>query len=147
MHSTDFQNQSPQIHILLKKCMVRRMTPIPHSWFQLCLRILLLLQDTMTKATLIRTAFNWTCLEVKKYSPLSPRWEHGSIQAATVQEELRVLHLHLKVTGKILASRQLGWRSQSLNPKRHAYSNKATPFATGQHFLIMAHLRLSISKP
>jgi hypothetical protein len=34
--------------------------------------------------------------------------EHGSIQADMVQEELRVLHLHLKADIRILASRQLG---------------------------------------
>jgi hypothetical protein len=41
-------------------------------------------------------------------SPLSSKWEHGSIQAGMAQEELRVLHLHLKVARRILASRQLG---------------------------------------
>jgi hypothetical protein len=40
--------------------------------------------------------------------PLSSRQEHGSIQASMVQEELRVLHLHLKVASRILTSRQLG---------------------------------------
>jgi hypothetical protein len=30
------------------------------------------------------------------------------MQAGMVQEELRVLHLHLKADGRILASRQLG---------------------------------------
>jgi len=43
-----------------------------------------------------------------RISPLSSRWEHGSIQAGMVQEELRALHLHLKATNRILASRQLG---------------------------------------
>jgi hypothetical protein len=52
----------------------------------------------MTNATLIRTTFNWGWL----------RWEHGSIQAGMVQEELRALHLHLKAASRILASRQLG---------------------------------------
>jgi hypothetical protein len=46
----------------------------------------------MTKATLIRTTFNWSWLT----GSLSSRWEHGSIHAGMVQEELRVLHLHLK---------------------------------------------------
>jgi hypothetical protein len=45
-------------------------------------------------------------LQVQKFSPLSSRWEHGSDQAGMVQEELRVLHLHLKATSRILASRQ-----------------------------------------
>jgi len=35
-------------------------------------------------------------LQVQRFSPLSSRWEHGSIQAGMVQEELRVLHLHLR---------------------------------------------------
>jgi hypothetical protein len=34
--------------------------------------------------------------------------EHDSIQAGMVQEELRVLHLHLKAGRRILAPRQLG---------------------------------------
>jgi len=40
--------------------------------------------------------------------PSSSRWEKGSIQAGMVQEELRVLHLHLEATSRIVASRQLG---------------------------------------
>jgi len=35
-------------------------------------------------------------LQVQRFSPLSSRWEHGSIQADMVQEELGVLHLHAK---------------------------------------------------
>jgi hypothetical protein len=59
-------------------------------------RVLLLRADTMTTATLIRTAFNWS-------------WqEHGSVQAGMVQEELRVLPLHLKASRRRLAFRKLG---------------------------------------
>jgi hypothetical protein len=58
-----------------------------------------------TKATFIRTAFNWGGLQVQRFSPPSSRWEHGSIQAVMVQEELRVLHLHLKATSGILTFR------------------------------------------
>jgi hypothetical protein len=47
-------------------------------------------------------------LQVQRFSPLSSRWEHGSIWAGMVQEELRVLHLHLKAASRILAFRQLG---------------------------------------
>jgi hypothetical protein len=65
-------------------------------------RVSLLRTDTMTKATLIRTAFN--CSQVQRFSPLSSRWEHGSIQAGMVQEELRVLHLHLQAARGILTS-------------------------------------------
>jgi hypothetical protein len=55
----------------------------------------------MTKATLIKTRFNW-------------RWLTGSevqsiiIKAGMVQEELRVLPLHLKAASRILATWQLG---------------------------------------
>jgi hypothetical protein len=56
-----------------------------------------------------------TGLQVQRFSPLLSRWEHGSIQAGMVQEELRVLHLHLKATSRILASRQLA-RMRVLNP-------------------------------
>jgi hypothetical protein len=54
----------------------------------------------MTKATLIRITFNG-------FSPLS-RQKQDSIKASLVQEELRVLHLHLKAARRILTSRQLG---------------------------------------
>jgi hypothetical protein len=65
----------------------------------------------MTKATLIRTAFNWSGLQVQRFSPvLSSRQEHGSIQAGMVQEELRVLHLYLKATKRRLAFRELALR-------------------------------------
>jgi hypothetical protein len=59
----------------------------------------------MRKATLIRMTFNWGW--VTEIQSISTRWEHGSIQADMVQEKLRVLHLHLKAAGRILASRQL----------------------------------------
>jgi hypothetical protein len=62
----------------------------------------------MTKATLIGQHLIGASLEVQRFSPLSSRWEHGSIQAGMVQEVLRILHLHLKVANGILASRQLG---------------------------------------
>jgi hypothetical protein len=46
-------------------------------------------------------------LQDQRLSPLSSRWEHGSIQAGMVKK-LTVLHLHLKAASRILASRQLG---------------------------------------
>jgi hypothetical protein len=55
--------------------------------------------DTLSKATLIRTTFG---------DDLQVIIKHGSLQAGMVQEELRVLHLHLKAARKILTSRQLG---------------------------------------
>ena len=46
-------------------------------------------------------------LQVQRFSPLSPRQEHGSTKAGMGLEELRVLHLHLKATRR-LASSELG---------------------------------------
>jgi hypothetical protein len=39
----------------------------------------------------MRTTLNWSWLKVQRFSPLSSRREHGTIQASLVQEELRVL--------------------------------------------------------
>jgi hypothetical protein len=52
----------------------------------------------MTKTTLIGTGS-----QVQRFSSLSSRQEHGSIQAGMVQEKLRVLHLYLKSTRRRLA--------------------------------------------
>ena len=46
-------------------------------------------------------------LQVQRFSPLSSRWEHGSVQAGLVQEELRVPPLVLKEARRRLDSRQL----------------------------------------
>ena len=62
----------------------------------------------MTKATLIRTTVNWGWLTGSEVQPIIIKGKHGSIQAGMVQEELRVLHLHLKAATRILVSRQLG---------------------------------------
>jgi len=62
----------------------------------------------MTKASLIRTTFKWSWLTSSEVQSIIIRREHGRIQAGMVQEELRVLHLHLKAASRILASRQLG---------------------------------------
>ena len=64
-----------------------------------------------------------------------------------MQEELRILHLHLKAASRILASRQLGWGSKSPHPQWHTYSEKATPTWTGLHLLIVQLPGLSIYKP
>ena len=50
--------------------------------------ILLLETDTMAKATLITTTFNWGWLTGSEFSPLSSRWAHDSIQAGMAQAEL-----------------------------------------------------------
>jgi hypothetical protein len=63
----------------------------------------------MTKVSLIKLQhLIGAGLYVQRFSPLSSRWEHGSIQEGKVQEEQRVLHLHLKAASGILASRQQG---------------------------------------
>jgi hypothetical protein len=41
----------------------------------------------MTKAALILT-FSWAWLTVQRFSPVSSKQEHGSVQAGMVQEEL-----------------------------------------------------------
>jgi hypothetical protein len=97
-------------------------------------------------------------LQVQRFSLVSSRWEHGSIQTGVVQAELRVLHLHLKVASGRLNSRQLGLKAHThsdtptptrprllqqghtSSDKGHAHSNKATP-------LIVPLPGLSIYKP
>nr|AAH53424.1 Sip1 protein [Mus musculus] len=56
-------------------------------------------------------------ISVQRFSPLSSRWEHGSIQAGLAQEELRVLHLHPKAASGRLTPRQLGFPDASLRLK------------------------------
>jgi hypothetical protein len=67
-----------------------------------------------------------------RFSPLSSRWEHGSIQAGMVQEELRVLCLHPKAASGRLTSRQLGWESYT-----HTHSD--TPIPTRSHLFQQGH--------
>jgi hypothetical protein len=45
---------------------------------------------------------------VQRFCPLSSRQDHESIQAGMVEEEIRVLQLHLNVTSRILTSMKLG---------------------------------------
>jgi hypothetical protein len=66
-------------------------------------------------------------LQVQRFRHLSSRLEHGNIQAGMVQEELRVLRLHLKAACRIQTSRQLGWESYNPHPQWHTYSNRVTP--------------------
>jgi hypothetical protein len=58
----------------------------------------------MTKATLIRTAFNWGWLTCSEVQSIIIKVEHGSIQAGMVQKELRVLHPYLKAANRIFNS-------------------------------------------
>jgi hypothetical protein len=71
-------------------------------------------------------------LQVQRFSPLSSRWEHGSIQAGMAQEELRVLCLHPKAASGRLTSRQLGWGSYT-----HIHSD--TPIPTRSHLFQQDH--------
>jgi hypothetical protein len=47
-------------------------------------------------------------LQVQRISSLTSRQEHGSFHAVMGQEELRVVHLHLKAASGRLVSMQLG---------------------------------------
>ena len=79
-------------------------------------------------------------LQVQRFSPLSSRRGDSSIQAGMVQEELRVLHLHLKASSRILAFRYLG-----LGEKAHTHSDTPTP--TRPYLLIVPPPLPSIFKP
>jgi len=92
----------------------------------------------MTKATLIRTTFNWGW-QVQKFSSLSSRWEHGSIQAGLVQEKLRVLHVYLKADSRILPG--------SWDEGLKAHTHSGTPTPTRPHLLIAPLPAPSIYKP
>jgi hypothetical protein len=62
----------------------------------------------MTKATLIRTIFNWDWLtgsEVQSIIVKARAWQHPSRHG---EKELRVLHLYMKAASGRLTSRQLG---------------------------------------
>jgi hypothetical protein len=61
------------------------------------------------------------------------------MQADMIQEELRVLHLHLKAASRILTSRHLG------HNKGHTHGAMPTP--TGVHLLIELLPGLRIYKP
>jgi hypothetical protein len=82
----------------------------------------------MTKASLIKITFNWGWLTGSEINPVSSRWEHDSIQAGMMQEELRFLHLHLKVSfiwkTDIQAARMRVL--QNVVQQGHIYSNRAT---------------------
>jgi hypothetical protein len=71
-------------------------------------------------------------LQVQRFSPLSSRWEHGSIQAGMAQADLRVLCLHPKAASGRLTSRQLGWGSSA-----HTHSDTPTP--TRSHLFEQGH--------
>jgi hypothetical protein len=57
--------------------------------------------------------------------------KHGSVQADMVLEELRVLHLDLKLVRRRLLSSSQGLKAHKLLPIGHTHSNKATPPNSG----------------
>jgi hypothetical protein len=71
-------------------------------------------------------------LQVQKFSPLSSRLEHGSIQTGLAQAELRVLPLHPKAATGRLTSRQLGGGS-------YAHTHSDTAIATRSHLFQQGH--------
>jgi hypothetical protein len=62
----------------------------------------------VTKAALIRMTLIGAGLQAQRFSPLSSRREHGSVQVDMGLEEQRVPPLVLKAARRRLASRQLG---------------------------------------
>jgi hypothetical protein len=112
-------------------------------------RVLLLWTDTVTKASLIKKQhLIGAGLQVQRFSPLSSRWEHGSIQAGMAQEELRVLCLHPKAASGRLTSRQLGWgRILYPHPQWHTHSNQVTPIPTRPHLQMVPLPGPRIYKP
>jgi hypothetical protein len=53
----------------------------------------------------------WAGLLIQRFSPLSSRREHGSIQAGMAQADLRVLLLHPKAASGRLTNTEVGTRS------------------------------------
>jgi hypothetical protein len=87
----------------------------------------------MTKASLIKKQhLIGAGLQVQRFSPLSSRWERGSIQAGMAQEELRVLCLHPKAASGRLTSRQLGWGT-------YTQTHSDTPVPTRSHLFQQGH--------
>jgi len=72
-----------------------------HEYLRHCVLVI----DTVTKATLLRTTFNWGWLTGSEVQSIIIKV--GSM-AVIVKKELRVLHLHLKAARRRLAFRQLG---------------------------------------
>jgi hypothetical protein len=97
-----------------------------------------------TKATPIRTTFNWGWLtgsEVQSIIVKAWARQHPSRDVAESSESL-----HLKAAGGRLTSRQLGLGTQSPRPQWHTYSNKATLTSTRPHLQIVPFPESSIYK-
>ena len=74
-------------------------------------RPLLLWTDTMSKATLTKTTFNWGWLTGSEVQIIIIKAGARQHSGRHVQEELRVLHLHLKAAIRMRVYRQLGYGS------------------------------------
>jgi hypothetical protein len=96
----DVEPIAPDLHLMAIEDTFGR-TPLflATSLGDVLVRVLLLCTDTMTKATLIKGKhLIGAGLQIQRFSPLSSRQKHGSIQAGMVLEKLRVLYLDLKAT-------------------------------------------------
>jgi hypothetical protein len=84
----------------------------------------------MTKATLSRTTFNWLNKPLNKDSEVqSSRWEHDSVQAGMLQEEL-LFQWHLGEDWLQAARRRVLKPTPTMThffQHGHSYSHKATP--------------------
>jgi hypothetical protein len=84
----------------------------------------------MIWVTLITAAFNWAALQVQRFSPLSSRWEHGSVQAGMMQEELRSSSEGHQMTGFQGAKMEVLKLMSTVTDffqQGYTYSNKAIP--------------------
>jgi hypothetical protein len=87
-------------------------------------RVLLLWTDTMTKASLVKTTFNWGWLtgsEVQSIIIKMGTWQHTGRHGAETESSTSSSGVLL------LTPRQLGWEYLSPSPLWHTHSNKATP--------------------
>jgi len=119
-----FQIQSPQIHILPNKSMVRPITAIPQSLIPTSVLGSYCCEQTPWPRQLLKGQhLIGTGLLVHYHQG---RGMAGSRQA-WCRLSWRVLHLHLKATMRSVASWQLRGGSPSLLTQWHISSNKATP--------------------
>ena len=102
--------------------------PLPDSsHLPILFRVLLLWTDTMTKATLLRTAFNWGWLrgsEVQSSIIEAGTWQHPGRHGTGRAESSTS---YLKAASRILTFRRFGWGSYSTHLQWHTNSNRTIP--------------------
>ena len=76
---------------------------------------------------LIRTIFNWGGHTGSEIQSIISRQKHGRVWAGMMLEELRVLHLHVKATSRILAYRKLGWGLKNIPTVTHLLHQDTPP--------------------